>query len=114
MEISVQDQVIPTKLYKMSKIIKIVLAVLMLGCLLDMPYGYYELVRFLALIGFGVLAFDAHKRGQQTEMLIYGALALLFQPFFKIELGRTLWNVVDVIIATFLIISFFKSSKNET
>jgi len=25
-------------------------------------------------------------------------LALLFQPFFKISLGRTLWNIVDVIV----------------
>lgn len=56
MEISVLAQAIPKKHYRMEKIIKIGLAVLMFGCLLNMPYGYYQLVRFIALIGFGVLA----------------------------------------------------------
>ena len=98
MEISVLAQAIPKKHYRMEKIIKIGLAVLMFGCLLDMPYGYYQLVRFIALIGFGVLAFQANQQAKQTEMIIYGALALLFQPLFKIALGRELWNIIDVIV----------------
>lgn len=108
MEISVLAQVIPKKHYRMGKIIKIGLAVLMFGCLLDMPYGYYQLVRFLALIGFGVLAYQANQQGKQTEMIIYGALAFLFQPFFKIALGRELWNVVDVIVGAGLLVSLAK------
>jgi hypothetical protein len=31
-------------------------------------------------------------------MIIYGGLALLFQPFFKIALGREMWNIVDVVV----------------
>ncbi|WP_341832812.1 DUF6804 family protein [Sphingobacterium thalpophilum] len=96
----------------MEKIIKIGLAVLMFGCLLNMPYGYYQLVRFIALIGFGVLAYQANQQSRQTEMFIYGALALLFQPFFKIALGRELWNIVDVIVGVGLLVSIFRS-KNE-
>lgn len=70
-----------------SSIIKIILAVLMLLCLLDMPYGFYQFVRFVALVGFGILAYKANQEDSQTEMIIYGGLALFFQPFFKI--GRT-------------------------
>ena len=77
-------------------------------CLLDMPYGYYQLVRFVALVGFGILAFDAYQRGDQTAMVIFGSLALLFQPFLKISLGRTLWNVVDFFVGIGLLISLFK------
>lgn len=95
----------------MEKRIKISLAVLLFACLLDMPYGFYQLVRFAALVGFGVLAYQANQQGKQTEMIIYGALALLFQPFFKIALGRELWNVVDVIVGVGLIISLLKKSK---
>lgn len=112
MEISVLAQAIPKKHYRMEKIIKIGLAILMFGCLLDMPYGYYQLVRFIALIGFGVLAYQANQQSRQTEMFIYGALALLFQPFFKIALGRELWNIVDVIVGVGLLVSIFRS-KNE-
>lgn len=108
MEISVLAQAIPKKHYRMEKIIKIGLAVLMFGCLLNMPYGYYQLVRFIALIGFGVLAYQANQQSRQTEMFIYGALALLFQPFFKIALGRELWNIVDVIVGVGLLVSLAK------
>jgi len=86
-------------------IIKIALAIVLFICLLDMPYGFYQLVRFMALIGFGILAYKANEKGKNTEMIIYGALALLFQPFFKIALGREIWNIVDVIVGIGLLSS---------
>jgi len=86
-------------------LIKIVLAILMFLCLLDMPYGFYQFVRFVALIGFGILAYKAKEKNKQTGMIIYVALALLFQPFFKITLGRELWNTVDVVVGIGLIAS---------
>ncbi len=98
----------------MNNVIKIILAVLFFLCLADMPYGYYQLVRFAGLVGFATLAYQANKQGRQTEMFIYGGLALLFQPFFKIALGREIWNVVDVIIGIGLLISIFtKPLKNN-
>ena len=68
-----------------------------------MPYGFYQFVRFVALVGFGVLAYKANREDKQTEMIIYGGLALLFQPFFKIALGREMWNIVDVVVGIGLI-----------
>jgi hypothetical protein len=88
-------------------IIKVVLAILMFVCLLDMPYGFYQFVRFVALIGFGVLAYKANEQNKNTAMIIYGGLALLFQLFFKIALGREMWNIVDVIVGIGLIGSLF-------
>jgi len=46
-------------------------------------------------------------------MIIYGGLALLFQPFIKIALGRQIWNIVDVITAIGLIISIFIKPKQK-
>lgn len=89
----------------MMIIIKLILAILLFLCLVDMPYGYYQLVRFVALVGFGILAFKANEQDKKTEMIIYGGLALLFQPFFKIALGREIWNIVDVIVGIGLIAS---------
>ena len=72
-----------------------------------MSYGFYQLVRIVALIGFGILAYKANEENKNTEMIIYGGLALLFQPFFKIALGREIWNIVDVIVGIGLIASLF-------
>jgi hypothetical protein len=92
-----------TKMKNSEVLIKITLAILLFLCLLDMPYGFYQFVRFAALIGFGILAYNANEQNQKTEMIFYGGLALLFQPFFKIALGRELWNIVDVIVGIGLI-----------
>ena len=91
----------------MIKAIKICLAALMFLCLLDMPYGFYQLARFIALVGFGILAFRANEEKNNTELIIYGALALLFQPFIKIALGREVWNIIDLIVGIGLIASLF-------
>jgi len=94
-------------------LIKIVLAILLFLCLLDMPYGYYQFVRFVALIGFGILAYKSNEQNQKTEMIIYGGIALLFQPFFKIALGREIWNIVDVIVGIGLIGSLIMNRKKS-
>jgi len=94
----------------MQKTLKLTLSILLFLCLLDMPYGFYQLVRFVALVGFGYLAFQANKDGKENEMLVYGALALLFQPLLKIPLGRELWNIVDVIVGVGLLISLRKKN----
>ena len=44
--------------------IKIILSILLLVCLLDMPYGYYQFVRFMGMIGFGLLAFENYQKNQ--------------------------------------------------
>jgi FtsH-binding integral membrane protein len=97
----------------MSKIIKITLVLLFFLCLADMPYGYYQLVRFVALVGFAILAFQANEQKNQTETVIYVALALLFQPFFKVALGRTIWNVVDIVVGIGLLVSLYVSKNSK-
>ena len=78
-----------------------------------MPYGYYQFVRFAGLIGFAILAYQANQQGRQTEMIIYGGLALLFQPFFRIALGREIWNLVDVVVGIGLLISILMKPKES-
>ncbi len=95
----------------MDKLIKIVLSILFFLCLADLPYSYYQLVRFFALIGFGILAYQARDHQNKTEMIIYISLAILFQPLFKIALERGVWNVIDVIVGLGLIITLFRQRK---
>lgn len=97
----------------LTNAIKIILAILFFLCLADMPYGFYQLVRFAGLIGFAILAYQANEKGRQTEMIICGGLALLFQPFFKIALGRQMWNIVDVVVGIGLLISIFMKPKES-
>ena len=96
----------------MVSLIKIILTVLFFLCLLEMPYGYYQLVRFAALIGFALLAYNSNEQRNKTEVIIYVCLAILFQPLVKIALGRVVWNVVDVIVGIGLTASIFIKPKH--
>ncbi|OSZ81149.1 hypothetical protein CAP36_07915 [Chitinophagaceae bacterium IBVUCB2] len=99
----------------MDRVIKIFLAVLLLICLAKMPYGFYQIVRFLAMAGFALLAYESWKNENKMEAIIFISLAVLFQPLMKISLGREIWNIVDVIVASGLLISLLanKNFRNE-
>jgi hypothetical protein len=92
-------------LNKMEKIVKIGLAVMLFICLLDMPYGYYQFVRVAATFVFVLLAIQSFNLNLNAMVLIYMVLAILFQPFEKIALGREIWNVLDVIVGIGLLLS---------
>ena len=76
-----------------------------------MPYGYFMLVRFVMMVAFGVLAYRYYMLHKHIAMWVFVILSLLFQPFYKIILGRAMWNAVDVVVAAFLIILFFTERK---
>ncbi len=96
----------------MEKKIIITVAILLLLCLFNMPYGYYQFVRFAATAAFAYLAYSANEQSKKNEVFIYIVLALLFQPFVKIALGRTIWNIVDVIVGLGLLISLIIPKKS--
>ena len=97
----------------MERITKLILAALFFICLLDMPYSYYQLVRFVSMLVFVFLGFKELEKENQNIAYLYFGLAILFQPFLKIALGRELWNLVDVVVGIWLMISAFQSDKNH-
>lgn len=97
----------------MKPLLKLVLAILLLLCLADMPYGFYQLVRFAAAAAFAYLSYDYFKSKRDGLGFVFAALALLFQPFFKVALGRTIWNIVDVLVAIGLIYLILKTFKKK-
>ena len=93
------------------KYLYLILAAMMLLCLAPMPYGYYTFVRFIAMIAFGVFAYTYYQKEEKALAVTFGALAVLFQPLIKIALGRTMWNIVDVVVAILLVVLFIKERR---
>ncbi len=90
--------------------VKIILSIVFLMCLFDMPYGYFQLVRYIGMVGFGVLAYNQYQKDQMWYAIWFTS-AILINPIIKIpvSLGRTTWNIIDVIWAILLIVSIFKN-----
>ena len=95
------------------KWINIILAILLLLCLAPMPYGYYQVVRFVSMIAFAIMAYRYWNQEKKALAVTFGALALLFQPFIKVALGRTMWNIVDIVVAIGLLILVFLYKEKE-
>ena len=93
--------------------IKLILAALLLLCLAQMPYGYYQFIRLASMIVFAIMAYQYLEREKMPLAITFGGLALLFQPFFKVALGRTMWNVVDVVVAIGLVVLWLIEHKAD-
>ena len=98
---------------KIRSILKLVIAILLLMCLADMPYGFYTLVRFLSAVAFAYLSYDYFKSKEEGLGFTFATLALLFQPFLEVTLGRTIWNIVDVVVAIGLIYFFVSTYRKK-
>ncbi len=93
------------------KYLYLILSIFLLLCLLPMPYSYYMLVRFVSMVAFGVMAYRYYTQSKVALTITFVSLALLFQPFIKIALGRTIWNIVDVMVAVLLVLLWMKERK---
>jgi len=96
----------------MKLFIKIIISLILLCCLFRMPYGYYQAVRFVCLLGFTLLAYKNYEKKNIEFMLIYVGLAVLFQTFIKITIGRNGWQIVDILVVIGLISSILFQKKD--
>ena len=97
----------------MMRRLKQILIIALVLCLAPMPYGYYILVRYFAMIVFGLMTYQYYQEKKENLMITFGALAVLFQPFLKIPLGRIVWNIVDVAIAIVLLVILLKEHESK-
>lgn len=93
-------------------IVKGIIAALLLLCLIDADYGFYQAMRTLVSFGFAYLTYY-YKSGDKTNAIVYLCLLIVFQPLMKIGLGRSIWIVVDVLVAGFLIYQLLKGILDE-
>ena len=84
------------------------LAITLLLCLLHHQYDFYLKVRYINTIGFIYIATLEEKHFKKAIYLVF---AFLFQPFFEISFDRQVWNIIDIIIALWLLVNIFNNSK---
>ena len=97
----------------MVKRLYIVLAAVLFICLAPMPYGYFMIVRFVMMVAFGWLAYRYYRRKKSIAMWVFIIFTILFQPIYKIALGRMTWNIVDVLVAIFLVMLYIVERRME-
>lgn len=84
-------------------LIKTIIILLLVGCLFDVPYGYFQFVRFGCCAGFVYLAKIYEDEKQHGSFLLCAAFVILFNPIFKIHFTRKVWNGIDIAVAALLL-----------
>ncbi|WP_416796229.1 DUF6804 family protein [Ciceribacter azotifigens] len=72
--------------------------VLLAVATMPMPYGYYTLLRLVVTVAGVFLAWSEFQTHQRLTVwvLLFGFLALLFNPVIPVHLDREVWFVLDL------------------
>ncbi len=85
--------------------IKLLISIMLIVCLLPMPYWYYNVVRFFCTLWSVSIAFGYIQKLNLSWMVFYMIIANLFNPFIPIYLEKLTWNVIDVLLASILLLT---------
>ena len=96
---------------KVNDILKIGLVVLLLISLFNMPYEYYELLRFILIATFAWFVISEYVPNKFGWSFLYGTLVILFNPFLKLKIGAIGWKVVDFSTAVILVINLIEGKN---
>ena len=86
---------------------------LIIAPLVKFPYGVYVLLRLVVFASSACMIYFSYQDTKQLNatILIFGFIALLFNPFAPIHLSREIWLPIDFIVAGIYGFSFFKINK---
>jgi hypothetical protein len=85
--------------------------VCLLGALLDMPYGYYQLLRVLVFCASVYVALSEGKLETGVWFWAFAACALIYNPIFKLSLGREIWWFVNIATVVLYITHFWMRGR---
>ena len=80
----------------MTRLYFAVPAAMALLALLDMPYGYYQLLRLVVAAASVFIAVAAWQRGSHVAVIAFGLLALIYNPIAPLHLKREIWEWVNI------------------
>ncbi|MEI8377936.1 MAG: DUF6804 family protein [bacterium] len=96
----------------MTKLIFTNIAML-IAAFFQMPYGYYQLLKFVIFITTGVIGFDLYNKTQTIsyKFIAYSLIALLYNPFINIHFERENWQIINII--TIIMLFFYIKDENS-
>ena len=80
----------------MVRLYFVVPAAMALLALMDMPYGYYQLLRLVVAAASAVIAVAAWQRASHAAVIAFGLLALIYNPIVPLHLKREIWEWVNI------------------
>src|SRR5258708_9735487 len=80
------------------------------------PYSFYTLLRWICCPIFAYSAFAAYEKNRGPWIWVFGALAALYNPIFRVHLDRSTWVGVNWFTVAVLVVAaiiFWRSSSSS-
>lgn len=79
---------------------------LLISVIPDLPYGYYQLLRWLVCGSSCYGALLAHEKNKQYWKWFFVCQAILFNPILPIHLERNVWLPIDIASSIIFAVSY--------
>ena len=77
---------------------------LLFGAAASLPYGYYQFLRWAVCGVSAYVAYKAYKWNAKWVAWLFGAIAVLFNPFVPVYLTREIWLPIDIGCAVLFVV----------
>lgn len=85
--------------------------VLNLLALLNVPYGYYNFLRFYNFIVAGMFAYRLHKKNFKIQFFLALIIAILYNPFAKIRFSKDVWTFFNLAVVSCSVFCLYNKKK---
>ena len=81
---------------------------MLVAALFPWPYGYYNFLRFCVCGAAAFLAYQqwTHDNAASKWVVIWGMIAVLYNPFVPVHLTREIWTTLNVATAVAFVAHF--------
>ncbi|MGL5787591.1 MAG: DUF6804 family protein [Bacteroidales bacterium] len=87
------------------------IAVLLIG-MMNISDDVFNMLKLVAMGAFLWIAYYEYLYYREFRMIIYGGLAILYQPFLDFGINRDYWFVINLLAAVWLAYSFYMDKFN--
>ena len=95
------------------KVLLLSCATLLLLCIANLPIGYYTFLRIVVTIGSVAVVVTEFENGINFWVIIFGLVAILFNPLIPVYLGeKEVWIPIDLIAAILFGVKSFTTKSN--
>ena len=88
-----------------------IILILILAAFMEHEYSYYTFLRWCVTFSSIYFIYKAYTEKEVGLIIIFTAIALLFNPFHKFIFQRETWRLIDIIISTILLLTIIYEWK---
>lgn len=97
------------------KVLSLICACLLFLALVNLPIGYYTMLRIVVTIGATAIVIKEFEDGLNIWVIVFGLIAILFNPILPIYFhNKAIWTPIDLVSGILFIVKLFINNKKTT